>query len=607
MLLIQIVNSMKLENDNIKIKKHISNEVETISNVHKMQSLIIEIQSTVRERMLSNPKNNQYDMEKLEKLNHDFFRLMNLLQGNLLNKTEDLYILNNTFTPYYDYALNIIDKHKNGKPFHKLTTSLRRLNIYKKVQLDYLSKIFSKYKQSILNEINQIQTQSRIFNIVYGIIDILGVLLIACIALYNINKEKEAEQIKKSNQISKQKLDYLGSILDNLPIGIIVISNSGVAMSENESSRKILEIASSSTLIGEDMYIYLEKLEPQLINILYYTIKTSRNRKLSDIKYKNPYTKEIKILDMTFTPIVNNVNSVTTGVVLSILDQTNSIMAKELEKALEETKKAKKTAEEANKLKSQFLANISHELRTPLNNIIGYSEEFLPQNIKQYLNPKTNVSNLEEIESYILSEFGSYIYNSGKHLLRMINDLIDYSRIETDSFKLVYTLFNINTILVEIKNMFEEQIKNKNLDFILEIEPEINTIYSDKERIIQILGQLISNAIKFTEQGYIKLAVSKDKDKIKFSVSDSGIGMDKEKTAIIFNSFTQIDGTDSRKFGGTGLGLAMSKRLVELLSGNLYVESRLHSGSMFYFTLPLEKESEEAKKEENYYGRKTAN
>ncbi|GIM29290.1 histidine kinase [Clostridium polyendosporum] len=252
-----------------------------------------------------------------------------------------------------------------------------------------------------------------------------------------------------------------------------------------------------------------------------------------------------------------------------------SVQNDELETSKKEILKRAKAYEMANKYKSQFLANISHELRTPLNSIILLSNLLIR-------NSKDNIANS-------VQEKIKVIYNAGNHLHRLINDILDLSKIEAGKIDLNYRYFNSSELIEELGEMFDQFAKEKNIQFILEDQFK-DTLYGDKEKISQVLRNFLANAFKFTDQGSVELKIKKNKEyenNIVFSVKDTGIGIPKDKLDIIFDEFHQADGSISRKYGGTGLGLTISNKLSELMKGKIKVESELGIGSTFSLSLPL--------------------
>jgi signal transduction histidine kinase len=252
---------------------------------------------------------------------------------------------------------------------------------------------------------------------------------------------------------------------------------------------------------------------------------------------------------------------------------------KEIRLINQELVHAKERAEESERLKSAFLTNMSHELRTPLNAIIGYSGLMIDTGLSPDIN-----SNLKVIS------------NSAFQLLGLVEDILDMSMIETEQIKITKKEVSISTILNELNETFSEEIKkiNKNgIKLALKTSPEINeiVIFSDSKKLKQVFIILFKNALKFTTEGFIEFGAEKlEKDDLrylKFFVKDSGIGIEREKYDVIFNIFRQVDDTHSREYGGMGIGLTIAKRLIEILGGEIWVESEHGKGSDFFFTVPL--------------------
>lgn len=241
----------------------------------------------------------------------------------------------------------------------------------------------------------------------------------------------------------------------------------------------------------------------------------------------------------------------------------------------ENLKKAKEKAEEADKLKSAFLANMSHEIRTPMNAIIGFSDLLIS----------------DEYTDEEKKEFGNLIKNSGSSLLKLIDDIIDISIMEAGHLKLNMTSVNVNYHLNEIAMFFigdRERLGKANVEIKLNIPPDSDKIRieTDPVRFRQVVNNLVGNALKFTENGTVELGYSIGSDPVlHFYVKDSGIGIRPEKIGLIFERFNKLD-DDRRIYAGTGLGLTISKKIVEELGGFMYVESEYGKGSKFSFTLP---------------------
>ena len=229
---------------------------------------------------------------------------------------------------------------------------------------------------------------------------------------------------------------------------------------------------------------------------------------------------------------------------------------------------------EVDRLKSQFLANMSHELRTPLNSIIGYSEVLL--------------DGVDGDLTDDAQEDVSAIHNSGKHLLSLINEILDLAKIEAGEMRLDYKPQDITEIVRDIMRTGQMLIKDKPVSLELEVKGDIPNVRADLIRLRQIILNLVSNATKFTERGTVKITVEALDDSIvRVAVTDSGIGIRADKVHLVFERFSQVDGSSTRRAGGTGLGLTITKQLVEMHGGEIDVESVYGEGSTFWFTLPV--------------------
>jgi nitrogen-specific signal transduction histidine kinase len=245
-----------------------------------------------------------------------------------------------------------------------------------------------------------------------------------------------------------------------------------------------------------------------------------------------------------------------------------------------EAQQSRSVAEEANKAKSTFLANMSHELRTPLNAIIGFTR--IVRRKSDGLLPEKQIENLDKV------------LTSSEHLLSLINTVLDIAKIEAGRMDVIPGNFSIAALADQCANLAMPLLRPR---VILEkgIDARLGIIYSDQDKIKQIVINLLSNAAKFTHEGEITLRVEKcDEDSLRISVADSGIGIDEEALGRIFDQFQQADASTTRQYGGTGLGLAISRNLARLLGGDLTVTSELGKGSIFSLTTPI------------YYGRKTS-
>ncbi len=228
---------------------------------------------------------------------------------------------------------------------------------------------------------------------------------------------------------------------------------------------------------------------------------------------------------------------------------------------------------EVDRLKSEFLASMSHELRTPLNSIIGYAEVIL--------------DGIDGPISEDMEEDVSAIYSSGKLLLSLINDILDLAKIESNQLELDLGPLELGPFLSEIVESSRILVKDKQVDLVLEFDPQLDTIVADRIRLQQIMNNLISNAVKFTEQGQISVCASRQDGITLFKVVDTGMGIPADKLDLIFERFRQADQSSTRRAGGTGLGLAITRQLIEMHGGKIWVESQIGRGSTFAFTVPV--------------------
>lgn len=279
----------------------------------------------------------------------------------------------------------------------------------------------------------------------------------------------------------------------------------------------------------------------------------------------------------------------------------------ELEAARKQIEEKAIDLEKASKYKSEFLANMSHELRTPLNSILVLSQ-LMMRNEKNSLSAK-------EVE------FAKTIHTSGNDLLELINEILDLSKVEAGKLKLNVEKVELEEMAVNLERTFAPVALKRGLSLDIKVDPELpRFIQSDPQRIMQVVKNLMSNALKFTEKGFVKLEITRpDKDikfinealnatnSIAFSIIDSGIGIAKDKRELIFEAFQQADGTTSRRYGGTGLGLSISRSFTDLLDGEIFLESEEGKGTVFTLCIPeriekseVDMERERAERTESY-------
>lgn len=255
------------------------------------------------------------------------------------------------------------------------------------------------------------------------------------------------------------------------------------------------------------------------------------------------------------------------------LEQIVQMRTKELSALLKKTEDVNLRLEEANRTKSRFLSSISHELRTPLNGILGFTDLLRGQFFG-----KLNEKQLDYINQ---------IDNSGNHLLALINDLLDITKIDSGAMALEPEVIDTENLIQSILSMMSIQFKKKNIPLSYSLEPATSSLVADLRKCKQIMFNLLSNALKFTpESGRVSIKISRIGSWVKTEVSDTGIGIEKDKIAHLFSEFYQVDKARDEQLGGTGIGLALTRRLVELHKGEIGVESEPGKGSTFWFTLP---------------------
>jgi signal transduction histidine kinase len=228
---------------------------------------------------------------------------------------------------------------------------------------------------------------------------------------------------------------------------------------------------------------------------------------------------------------------------------------------------------EASKAKSAFLANMSHELRTPMNAILGFNEMILddlygdvPEHLRE---PLTDIQ------------------VNGKHLLKLINDVLDLSKIEAGRMELALTEYSVQDIVDTVGSSLQSLAAEKGIEFVVRAQPGIPLAVGDSMRITQCLLNLAANALKFTKEGRVEVGVEQDGEMLHYRVSDTGIGIPKDRLELIFAEFQQANATVTQEFGGTGLGLSITKKFVELHGGQIRAESELGKGSTISFDIPL--------------------
>jgi signal transduction histidine kinase len=255
-------------------------------------------------------------------------------------------------------------------------------------------------------------------------------------------------------------------------------------------------------------------------------------------------------------------------------------MARELQRLVEEQQQASaalrqlnEQLEHASRAKSEFLANMSHELRTPMNAILGFTEMMRDGLYGEV--PAELEEPLADIQA------------NGRHLLNLINDVLDLSKIEAGRMELSLQEYSVSEVVDAVRASLRSLAADKGLEFVTRVEPDLPVAYGDAKRITQCLMNLAGNALKFTREGRVEIGAARDGDVLVYRVSDTGIGIPKDELENVFGEFRQVDAAVTREFGGTGLGLSITKRFIEMHGGRIWVESEPGQGSAFRFAIPL--------------------
>ncbi|SEH08452.1 PAS domain S-box protein [Candidatus Venteria ishoeyi] len=400
--------------------------------------------------------------------------------------------------------------------------------------------------------------------------EILGILGIS----RDITVRKQAEE-----EIKRQS-GLISSLLDSIPDIIFYKDTDGVYLGCNPPFAELLG-RPKEEIVNKTDYDLFDKETADFFRKHDKLMLERRETRHNDEWNTYPDGKKI-LLDTLKTPYWGP-----NGEMLGILGISRDItVRKQAEKALQQ---AKKEAETANQAKTEFLANMSHEIRTPMNAVIGMTQMLM----------RTDLNDKQK-------DYVNTVHSSSHLLLGIINDILDFSKIEANKLELDLHNFQIDDLLAQMKSLFGTAAGDQQIELFFHVAADLpHTLVGDALRLGQVLTNLLSNAIKFTQKGFVELSVTQvntseaqiqEKVSIRFEVQDTGIGLSEEQIGSLFNAFSQADTSTTRKYGGTGLGLVISSRLIEHMGGTLEVESTLGKGSTFFFELKLPVGTPEVKK-----------
>ena len=387
---------------------------------------------------------------------------------------------------------------------------------------------------------------------------------------------QQLEERKKKNTREKSKLQqYINLLLLNTPNIILVLDTKGKAVLASEAYRQCSGMLPEDELQGRT---FRELFSPfaseeflQSIESLFREVAACGQMATTELNldFGQGEGERSYLIDIASMHCENGKEM---GAVVVFHDMTDIILARR------EAEHACEIAEQSTRAKSEFLAMMSHEMRTPMNAIIGMTSI------------GKSAQDMEK-KDYAFQK----IQDASTHLLGVINDILDMSKIEADKFELSCSAFSFETMLDHVVNLIQYHVSEKKQNFIVDIDRDIPPhVVADEQHLKQVIMNLLSNAVKFTPvEGKVTLTVKKLDEAdgfctIRFSVTDTGIGISEEQMECLFQPFVQADGSISRKFGGTGLGLSISKRIIEKMGGSIQVESEIDKGASFFFEVKLE-------------------
>lgn len=478
----------------------------------------------------------------------------------------------------HDFALALVDVQLPGMDGFELVRQMRRIRRSEYVPVIFITAHYSDHHYVLEGiETGAVDFIPKPFDhrVLVGKVKVF-------IDLY-LQRQRLEEEIRRRIEIQKSLIKSEESFR-----AVFESTNDCIAVWDRDfnyiyANRAAADLVGSSgeTIIGDSIYSQMRHIPDvmnRFVDRINHVFETQKSIKAED---RIPVGDGIVFSESNFAPVRDDQgNVIAVGMFYRDITERKAVE--------QELKQAKETAEKASKHKSEFLANLSHDIRTPMHAILGMAD----------LLSDTQLN--DEQRNYV-----NIFRTAGENLLDLIDDILDLSMIERDEVKIEHNAFNLNHLLEKVCDIFSIRAHEKNIELLVNIDPDVpQVVIGDGIRLKQILINLVGNAVKFTDEGEISIHVSlsddartthehpennreketPDNNLLLFSISDTGIGISEEKKETIFQSFQQADSSTTRKYGGTGLGLTISKRLVELLGGTIWVESIPGKGSIFRFT-----------------------
>jgi PAS domain S-box-containing protein len=387
--------------------------------------------------------------------------------------------------------------------------------------------------------------------------------------VHQVELEMQNEELRNTQQELEQAKQKYVDLFDFAPIGYVILDKEGVIREANLTLASMLG-KGRAQVKGKSFYDFVVETDRDLLFEFLRKALRSKQETSAELRL-TPGHGETLYVQLDCQPMQGRTEEILFPASVLNITERKDAEFKEKERT-RELESAKENAEAAQRAKDEFLANMSHEIRTPMSGILGMTEILLHQDL-----PARVYADLELIRS------------SADSAMTLINDLFDLSRIQQGKFEFHPEKFDLRSMIRDAVALFEFKTQSKDLDFSVSVDENVpSRIFCDKDRLAQVLNNLISNAIKFTERGFVRVharAEKNDEDTLhlNFTVTDSGLGIPQDKQKDVFGAFTQLDSSYSKKFAGMGLGLAISKSIVEGMGGEISVESTKDHGATFNF------------------------